>query len=67
MSKDYFRYEITNGVFRCFSGADTIEEARNIVKETLKDDKAIGFNTSRENYHIFRLNQETGERIKEVF
>lgn len=67
MTKDYFRYEITNGLFNTISGADTLKEAHKIVKENLRDDhEEYGFNTTRDDYHIFKLNRYTGERLTEV-
>ena len=66
MERDYFRYEITNGIYNTISGADTIAEARGIVKTMLEDDKAYGFNTTRNDYHIFRLNKSNGNRLTEV-
>lgn len=66
MYKDYFRYEITNGLRVCIGGADNLKEARKFIRESLKDDKDHGFKTSREDYHIFMLNRRTGERLKEV-
>lgn len=67
MEKDYFRYEITNELFKTIGGADSIKEARKIVKENLRDDhETYGFNTTRDSYHIFRLNRYTGKRLTEV-
>ena len=66
-ARDYFNYEITNGLYHTVSGSDTIKEARNIVKELIKDDcEFYGYPTTREDYHIFKLNRYTGERLTEV-
>lgn len=62
----YYRYEITNSIYKSIGGADSLKEARSLIKKSIQEDKDHGFKTSREDYHIFMLNRRTGERLKEV-
>ena len=49
---DYYRYGITNDIYRVFDGANTVKEARRMVKAFIEQDKKEGFNIK---YHIYLL------------
>lgn len=61
---DYFRYEITNGTYTGIGGADTIAECRMTIAKYEEEDRKIG---GHDEYHVFRLNRTTGERLTKVF
>lgn len=63
-TNDYFRYEITNGAYDGIWGADTIAECRETIAKYEEEDRKIG---GRDEYHVFRLNKTTGERLTKVF
>lgn len=62
----YYRYEITNSIYKSIGGEDSLKEARAVIKRAIEEDKAHGFNSSKSDFHIFALNRRTGERLEEV-
>lgn len=60
----YTRYAITNGAYDVIWGADTIAECRELITKYEETDRKIG---GHDEYHVFRLNRTTGERLTKVF
>lgn len=63
-TNDYYRYVITNGAYDGICGADTMAECSEIIANFEKEDREIG---GHDEYHVFRLNRTTGERLRKVF
>ena len=63
---NYYKYEIANSIRKGFEAADTIKEAREIIKESIIQDREAGANTTIQDYHIYRLDIKTGRRVREI-
>lgn len=60
---DFPKYEITNGQFEAFGYAETMAEASDVTYRQFLEDFDNGI---VDDYYIFELDVNTGERIREV-
>ena len=63
---NYHRYYILNSGYRVIDGAETIGEARDIVRAYMAEDFMQGINSDCINYHIERHDERTGKFIRSI-
>ena len=60
-AKDYFNYAVCNSLYTCIDGADDRKEAVYLALNAMKDAIDHGAKVTRSDYHVYRMNPETGE------